>query len=199
MAYPPVGFFDPLQGPSFENHRLSPTNPDGRPVRLRGSVSVPIVPAPTGATAAPLSEPRCREASRSGVRVAPVSPSSPRSRAVRANEHSKRHVHGASRASRASRIVTDAGRPQHPLRGACRVDVAIAFDRPECCHRPSPEGHGVMTAPRLIAAYRGPKPANCSWKDEPVWNPFFAAHEADGRCRLSASPWVVSVREEGAR
>jgi len=137
---PSRGLFDPLQGPSSENHRLSPTSLDGRPVRLRGSVSVPIVPAPTGATAASLSESRCREASRSGVRVAPVSPSSPRSRAVRANEHSKRHVHGASRASRASRIVTDAGRPCDPSRGACRIDVAIAFDGPERCHSTKPEG-----------------------------------------------------------
>lgn len=154
---PSRGLFDPLQGPSFMNHRLSPTNPDGRPVRLRGSVSVPIVPAPTSAIAAPLSELRDREVSRSGVRVAPVSPSSPRSRAVRAVEHSKRRARGASRASRASRIVTDAGRPVRPLRGACRVDVAIAFDRPERCHCPSPEGHGVVTAPQLIAVRGGPR------------------------------------------
>ena len=106
--------FDPLQDPSFERYRLSPMNLDGRPVRFRGSVSVPIVPASTSAIAAPLSEHRRREASRSGVRVAPVSPSSPRSLAVRAAEHSKRRARGASRASRASRIVTDAGRPCIP-------------------------------------------------------------------------------------
>jgi hypothetical protein len=54
---PSRGLFDPLQDPSFERHQLSPVIPDGRPVRLRGSVSVPIVPASTSATAAPRSEP----------------------------------------------------------------------------------------------------------------------------------------------
>ena len=53
---PSRGLFDPLQGPSFMNHQLSPTILDGRPVRLRGSVSVPIVPAPADAIAAPLSD-----------------------------------------------------------------------------------------------------------------------------------------------
>jgi hypothetical protein len=42
-------------------------------------------------------------------------------------------------------------------------------------------------------------PPGCSWKDELVWNPFFAARGLNRRRRRSVSPWGVSVREEGAR
>jgi hypothetical protein len=42
-------------------------------------------------------------------------------------------------------------------------------------------------------------PPTCSWKDELVWNPFFAARGLNRRRRRSGSPWGVSVREEGAR
>jgi hypothetical protein len=78
---PSRGLSCPLQDPSSASHLLASVSRFERPVRLRGSVSVPIVPAPASPTAAPLSELRRREASDSGGRVTPVSPSSPRSRA----------------------------------------------------------------------------------------------------------------------
>lgn len=71
---PSRGLFCPLQDPSFAIPRLAPRVCDERPVRLRGSVSVPTLPAPASAIAAPLSDSRCGEASGSGVRVSPVSP-----------------------------------------------------------------------------------------------------------------------------
>jgi len=52
---PSRGLLVPLQGPSLVMDRLAPMSHDGRPVRFRGAVSVPIAPAPTGSTAAPLS------------------------------------------------------------------------------------------------------------------------------------------------
>jgi hypothetical protein len=169
------GLLIPLQDPSLAFHRLAPVFRDERPVRLRGSVSVPIVPAPTSATAAPLPEHRCGEASRSGGRVTPVSPSSPRSRAVSSREHGKRRTHGASRASRTSRFITDAGRPLHPLQGASRVDVTIAFDRPERRRVPSALRHRRCAS--ASAHHRAPwtreGPPMGGLEDEPVWNPFF--------------------------
>jgi hypothetical protein len=128
---PSRGLFCPLQDPSPAIHLLASVSRDERPVRLRGSVSVPIMPAPASATAAPLSEiDAVRHLSRevASLRCPPRRRDPARSRA---DEHSRRRVHGASRAPRASRFVTDAGRPLHPLQGARRVDVTIAFDRPE--------------------------------------------------------------------
>lgn len=198
MAYPPVGFFDPLQDPSFPIHRLSPMSLDGRPVRLRGSVSVPIVPAPTSAIAAPLSEP-CAVRHRVREYASLRCPPHRRDPARFELEHSKRRDRGPTCIA-GKPHAHQAGRPLRPSRGACRVDVAIAFDWPERCHGPRPEGHGAR-ASRLIAALRVDRegPTRSSWKDEPVWNPFFAARGPDGRRRLSVSPWGVSVREEGAR
>ena len=122
------GLLCPLQDPSSAIHLLASMSRDERPVRLRGSVSVPIVPAPASATAAPLSglEPvRGRVRGYASLRCPPRRRDPARSRA---DAHSKRRTHGASRASRTSRFITDAGRSWHPLQGACRVDVTIAFD-----------------------------------------------------------------------
>lgn len=159
---PSRGLFCPLQDPSPAMDRLAPMSRDERPVRFRGSVSVPIRPAPASMTAAPLSELRHREASRSGVRVTPVSPSSSRSRAIRADEHSKRRTRGASRASRSSRFITDAGQPVHPLQGARRVDVTIAFDRLEQYEPDCPRAF-VHRTPRLIAVVREPR-GSAGWQ-----------------------------------
>jgi hypothetical protein len=53
---PSRGLSCPLQDPSSASHLLASVSRFERPVRLRGSVSVPIVPAPASPTAAPLSE-----------------------------------------------------------------------------------------------------------------------------------------------
>lgn len=150
------GLLCPLQDPSFAMHLLASVSRDERPVRLRGSVSVPIVPAPASATAAPLSdlEPvRGRAREYASLRCPPRRRDPARSRA---DTHSKRRTHGASRASRTSRFITDAGRPWHPLQGACRVDVTIAFDWPERRRVPMARRPWCCATPRLITACRGP-------------------------------------------
>jgi hypothetical protein len=147
---PSRGLLCPLQDPSSAIHLLASMSRDERPVRLRGSVSVPTVPAPASAIAAPLSELRRREASGSGGRSLRCPPRRRDPARSRADEHGKRRIHGASRASRASRFITDAGRPLHPLQGARRVDVTIAFDRPE--HSPRYPGPKVLVLRECLSS-----------------------------------------------
>jgi len=80
----------------------------------------------------------------------------------RADEHSKRRTRGASRASRTSRFITDAGQPVHPLQGARRVDVTIAFDRLERRRSDCPKAV-VPRTPRLIAVCREPR-GSAGWQ-----------------------------------
>jgi hypothetical protein len=45
-----------------------------------------------------------------------------------------------------------------------------------------------LSSSLLVMDRKGPP--GCSWKDELVWNPFFAARGLNRRRRRSVSPWA---------
>jgi hypothetical protein len=77
-AYPPLGFYVPFKILALALPGRMPVSRDGRPDRLRGAVSVPTVPAPTGAAAAPLSNLPVRAVGRSRRSGVPLVAAIPR-------------------------------------------------------------------------------------------------------------------------
>ena len=197
---PSRGLFVPLQDPSSANHLLASVSRDERPVRLRGSVSVPTVPAPASTTAAPFSRARCRKASirevaHSGVPLVAAIPRGLEPMRTANAASMGRHVHRG----RAASSLTPGG---HCTLCRARVESmspsrstglsAAAILVPKAL---------VERAPRLIAARLGPVRAR--WLAEGRMSrcgiPSSVRSELAGVAACQDRPGWVSVREEGVR
>jgi hypothetical protein len=201
MAYPPVGFLVPfkiLRPPATFLRRCLASNgrsASAAPSPFRSCLLLQARP-PRLCPNFDAVRHRIREVA--SLRCPPRRRDPARSRA---DEHSFRRTRGASRASRASRFITDAGRPLHPLQSARRVDVAIAFDRPERSPRPeSPKalvrGERLSSSPRLLTR-EGRQRVAGRMSRFGIPSPVRSVREGVAACQYRRG-WV-SVREEGAR